>query len=124
MLADKISFLNVDFDLSSETSVREIVRLLEADLCVLHLEETSTTLELMGQPVSPEEAILQFAGIVRARVPPAIWEGCSRKVADVGVRLPRGVYQGRVRLSTQAMQALIELGMDLAMTVYEPEETS
>ena len=119
----RAEFLNVDLDLFGG-ELAEVIAALEPGAFVLHEERDASpamaTLELDGDPQSLEDAVAGFADLVE-KMPasaPASWDGCERRVMNVGIQAGDDPHQATFALSKDALARLVNMHAELLFTVY------
>jgi hypothetical protein len=118
------SFLNVDLDLASAEDLAPLVDALGAQLYALHVGRVGrwhrATLELRGQPRTPDSAIRRLVAAVR-RLPPrqrARWNRATRRDFNVGIQAAAAPHAREFPIGAAAVAAVSGVGGRIVVTVY------
>jgi hypothetical protein len=119
-------FLNVDLDLEFAGDISELLHALGDNIVTVFRDEPGkSTLELNGQPASPEDAIRQFASLLEKLPPPAraAWDGCSLRSMNIGLQAGHEPHSAAFRLPVEVLAVLAKVRAEVVFTVYRATET-
>lgn len=118
-------FLNVDLDLSSTSSLDDLLDALGPQVVVLHRTARRASLELSRQPKSAEDAIRRFVRLAqRLRGKRKVaWQRCSQRVANIGLQAGSFPHSLEFPLSAQVLRDAAKVSLGLAITLYSPHES-
>ncbi len=121
-LDNETHFLVIDFDLRSGGDLRRLVRALKTDFFALHSSLHEATLEFCGDGRDVNKQIEHFAGAILALPPTlrSVWDGCSERIANVGIQAGRGPFPFELPISTHSLGLLLSIGAALKLSVYPP----
>lgn len=118
-------FLNVDFDIKSNTDPAILMEAWGARAVMGDIDRLGRRywlrLSLFPQPKNPSDAIRRFAKLVRGLSPQArrVWAGASKEI-DIGIQAGFERRSGEWVLDPKVVQAAAVLGAHLRFTVYSP----
>jgi hypothetical protein len=118
------TFLNVDLDLASAEDLAPLVDALAPDVHALHVGRVGrrhrATLELRGQPRTPDSAIRRLVAAVR-QLPPrqrARWNRATRRDFNVGIQAAATPRSREFAIDAATVAAVGGVGGRIVVTVY------
>jgi hypothetical protein len=126
-ILDKTIFLNVDLDVCSKSDLQPLVDAMGKKVSpsfVARLKRMYFAhMDLaIGNPKSPESAILQYCKLIQSLPESARkdWDGAKTRTFDIGIEAPgRSSYYWSA-ISEKAIKAASEVNAQIAVTVYGP----
>jgi hypothetical protein len=124
---DKTKFLNVDLDICSKVDLQPLVTAMSKKISLSYVRRVKRSyyahMDLaIGNPKSPESAILQYCKLVQGLPPDAraMWDAAKTRTFDIGIESPgRNSFFWSV-ISDKAINAVAEVNAQVAVTVYGP----
>ena len=118
-------FLNVDFDIKSNTDPAILEEAWGARVIGIHSARLGRRywlrLSLFRQPRNPSDAIRRFAKLVQELPPQArtVWAQASKEI-DIGIQAGFDRRSGEWVLDPKVVRAAADLGAHVRFTVYSP----
>jgi hypothetical protein len=124
---DKTRFRNVDLDISSKSDLQPLVTAMGSKISLSFVGRVKRTyyahMDLaIGNPKSPESAILQYCKLIRGLSPDAkaAWYAAKTRIFDIGIEAPGRNSYYWTAVSEEAIKASAEVNAQVAVTVYGP----
>jgi catechol 2,3-dioxygenase-like lactoylglutathione lyase family enzyme len=125
---DQRSFLNVDLELAVDIEPGALISAFEPHAVVLARPAGRVAFELNTPvcPSTPEPLVRRFAQLIKALPPEArqVWDRATQRVFDIGIHAFAGAPTEGHRLSLAALQDAVDIGAEIAITVYTPRQAS
>ena len=121
---DATTFLDVDLELASREDVAPLVDALAPALFALHVGRVGArhraTLELRGQPRTPDAAIRRLVAAVQGlpRGARARWRRATRRDFNVGIQAAGAPRAREFALDAETVALVARVGGRLVLTVY------
>ena len=122
----EIEYLNVDLELSSNTTLEPIIEAFGDRVVVLHHRVHDgahfAAFESADQFDHPEPAIRELCGLATGLAGSARsgWESCTKRVLDLGFNCGHSPRCYQVALSPGALRLINDLEITLALSLYPP----
>ena len=113
-------FLNIDLDLHTQSSLDQLLSVLEPSIFVLNKTPRGVTIELNKFYTSPEKTAVKLIGIIQDLPPQAraIWNQCKRRIINIGIQGGKEPYQTQFTLSEKTVALLASIKCEITFTVY------
>jgi len=119
-------FLNVDLEIFSRSDLEPLVNSFGKRVHTLFLGKVfgyyKATLEIAGQPKSPEFCILGFCKLIRSLTTQEreCWDKAKARTFDIGIEAPDQGKTYWAPIGMEAVQAAAEVNARIAISVYGP----
>lgn len=124
---DNTQFLNVDLNIFSKSDLEPLVIAMGKKVSVNYVGREKRTYSAhmdlaIGNPKSPESAILQFCKLIRELPAEAreLWNGAKSRSFDIGVESRGPMRYYWFSLAPKTIMAAAEISAQIAVTVYGP----
>lgn len=121
---DTTLFLNVDLELVSREALAPLVDALAPALHALHVGRVGArhhaSLELLGQPRTPDAAIRRMVAAVQRlpRAPRDRWRRATRRDFNVGIQAAAAPRAREFALDAETVALVARVGGRIVITVY------